>query len=590
VPSPEQPRQHYFPRARVQLIVRFEDFATGTPPPAPPAKPPQLRAGKGADASPVLQVNQEGNAFVLVLPGEGRGGTPQQQISSADNRTHVLEGIIPITATLSRNGIRTADTLTLSLRYRDLPIDPRTVRACGVRFVLGTISEDDYVRELGGRPSASTSGATAEDAVPLAAIPDEFTDEQGNSRSNIRFEGWVDDWQVELPEEDEPTVTLECTDNTRLLIEQDAPAKLTVGEDGPIDRAVAEYLANFPQFRGLAVEYRPAGSDVPQLGKALAKTAFRPKLGPAPAGGASGGGGGTAKLSVWDYLTDIAGALGLIVRLEGTTIILQRARTLYSSKFSGRPDDPFTGRILPSGREILRRLFVYGRNILDQEFSRKFTRAAAMNVEVRCYSGKRGLTLVGRHPQKDQRQGRPLPGDASDEKWIVHTVSGIEDEATLRAIAQGIYESLGRSELAVKFTTRDLASYGGGNSDPDLLDLQAGDAVDIEIARDAEGTSTPGQVEQSLSERAAEFLQQLGYEDAFAAAYGAAIGQIGFPSTFRVKTVGFDWDHEEGVQISIECVNYLEVRRDGDLPNGEEVEPSTTASPQPVTVQTGDAG
>lgn len=587
-----QPAQTYFPRAKVKLIVRFEDFGAHTPP--TPQKPPHLRGGKSVDNKSKLQVTKDGSGWRIGPAPDGtkRGGAPQVQTSSSDGRTFVIDRVIPVRATLLRNGVRVADTLSLTLRYLDFPFDPRTVRSCAVQFYLGTLTEAQYRDEISG--------------ASRVVLPETFTDNRGRSRSNLRFEGWVDEQSDEWDDDGEPLVTLECTDNTRLVLDQEAPPKLTVAADQPIDKALANYLANFPQCSGLTVEYRPEGATIPTLKTALAKTAYRPQLGPPPsggAGGASGGGGaaggGGSKLMVWDYLTDVAGALGLSIRMEGRKVILQRPRTLYASKFEGRPDDPFTGRILPDGRNVTARLFVYGQNVTSFGFKRKFSKFSATNVEVRCFSAKQGKTLAARFPgaKKGDRQPNPKPGDANDEQWKVITVNGIEDEATLRAIAQGVYESIGRNEFSGRFSTKNLASFGGGPEDPDVLDCQAGDAIELEVARAVDGQTTVGAAADKIANRAQSYLTQLGFDADLAGAYAKAVSKIGMTGTYRVKTLSIDWesDTESGgeqgaVTLDFEVVNFLEVRASKNLPAGEEIEPTAKGNATPDIVRVEDDG
>ena len=569
MPPREQPRQSYIPRARLQLIVRLEDFGDqANPITLPPKMPPHLRSGKqkGGSFSDKLRVEKQGNRFVLTSPSDGLNkGDPQQQVKSRDQRTFRIDGLVPLRATLNRNGPRMADTLSLSIAFRDLPLDPRAIRSIAVQYWLGCITPEQLANEAVGKI--------------VTPCPDTFLDTYGRMRENLRFQGFVDDFEVTL-NEGAPEVSLECTDNTRILLDQDSPMKLTVSADKPIDEAVADYLANFPQFIGLSVEYRPGGVKIPSLATALAKTAFKPKLGPPPAGS-----GGAGKMSVWDYLTDISGALGLLVRFEGTTVIFQRPRTFYTGRGKARPDDPFSGRILPSGREINTRLLVYGRNVNELGFKRRFSRNISNNIEVRCYSPRLGKTLVVRYPSTDQkdRQTKPTPGDKTDEKWRVVTVHGIEDEPTLRVIAQGVYEQLGRAELTGKIVTQNLGSFGGSNTDPDLLDVQAGDSVQVEVQRDEPGLATMGG--NVNAGQAASLLEQVGYPSSFAAAYQNTIANVGLPSTFRVRTAAFDWDIEQGVTVDFEVVNYVEVRASKTLPAGEELphtDPSTLPDQVPI--------
>jgi hypothetical protein len=566
----EEPIQEYFPGALVRLIVRFEDFGSRLLAPAPNKLPQQL---KGAGKNPALAVARDGNQWVLNSKGGSKAtkaGEPQRDVTSADDFTHGVGGIIPISATFKRQGIREGNRLSVELRYADFPIDPRAIRSCGIEFYLGTISADTFDKGMSGNgPNPSGRGE------PLNVIPYVYTDDNGKQRTNLRFQGWVDDIEIEYPEDDEPIVRLECSDNSRLLVDQIAPPGLTISGNKTIDEAVADYLAQFPQFRGLNVEYRPGGVTPPKLTDALAKTAFRPNLGPAPSKG------GDSKLSVMDYIVDVAGALGHIAYVDGRSIVIQLPHTKYSNRYSGRTDDPFTGRVLPSSRTLTNRLMIYGRNIESMQIRRRFTKATPTNIEVRSYWGAQKTTLVARYPVKGDRVLRALPGDTTDQKWQVVRVRGVKDKKTLRLIAQTYYELQGRNEISINLVTTRLASFGGGNADPDLLDMKEGDSIDVGVDRDL--LYTAGSVEQENSSDAKRFLMKLGYGDKFADAYDKAINNIGLPKTFRVRTVQYDWSNEDGVTINMELINYIEIRSDKVLPKGEEIEPPPL-NVKPVTV------
>jgi len=552
----DQPIQSYYPSARVRIGIRFEDFGA-TDVPAPPVKPPQLRKGKSDAKAELEVVESEGGGFTLLAPGDDPSavGSPQQQRKSADNRTHWIDGIIPQTASLQYNGIRTADTLKLDVLYRDMPFDPRVIRSCAVQFFLGTVSAEEYQRGINGELRAQ---ATPSGSLPFHVIPDETIDQRGGVRSNLRFEGWVDDWESNWSGGDAPMIRLNCTDNTRILIEQDAPPRLTITPKKEIDRAIAEYLANFPQFRGISVLYQPTvdRSQIPKIEEVGKK--FRPELGPNP----SGKGGG--KLTVWDYLTDVAGALGHVVRFQGSTVIIQRPRTLYDNSLPARADDTFQPRKLPSGRVLDRRLYLYGRNIDSLTFKRQFATHPATNIEVRCYDTTRKTTVIARYPEKDGRQSRPLPGNSNDQKWKVIEVRWPPDETVLKIIAQSAYEQIGRQEIVTQIVTKNLGSFGGGNLDPDALDCQPGDAIDVETYRGNEDPpNTVAEIEEQIRTRAAGFLKDVGYTDPeLGKAYQEAINNVGLQTTFRVKTVAFDWNTEDGITIDFELINFIEVRAD----------------------------
>ncbi len=314
---------------------------------------------------------------------------------------------------------------------------------------------------------------------------------------------------------------------------------------------------------------------------------YQPKLGPAPAGG---GGGGT-KLKVWDYLTDVAGSVGHTLRFEASRVVIQRARSLYDSRLAPREDDPFTGRNLPSGLQLRRRLFIYGKNVQSMKFKRKFATSPSVNIEVRSFDTTRKKTLVARFPLKGDRVKRINPGNSSEEKWVVKTISGLKDEAACRLVAQGIYEQMTRNELGCRLVTKNLGTYGGGNLDPDALDCLAGDPIDVRVMRDGDHGNTVQETDLAIATRGADFMKELGYSERFARAYQKAITNIGLPSTFRVKTMGAQFDGQDsGITLDFELMNYLEIRSDKLLPAGEELTPSAASAGSPVNVQVDDAG
>lgn len=565
--SDDQPEQSYYPGARLKLIVRFDDPKRRRFNRVNPNKFPVTRLDGTRTTKRFLEVKRdESGAFVLVPPGSDVSEVGPQQVGvSQDLLTQTIEGIIPIRATLSLNGIRTASTLSAEIPFADLPVEPRMVRGVGVEFYLGTVTADEFRRGVAGETRESDGGAE-----PLTIIPKEYLDGFGRSRTNLRFRGWVDSWDVNYGADAQPTVKLECRDNSTLLIDTECPPLLTINPKKPLDEAFADYLAYFPQFAGLRVEYRPTGAEVPVYIKALQKAAFKAYIGPMFSGG---------KLSVWDYFTDMAGVLGHTVRFDGETCIIQQSKTLYSDAFPRRPDDPFQGRSLPSGRSIPYRLFVYGRNLAEWNMKRKFTVAGPTTIEVRCYSTSLKRLLVVRYPFKKERLERGLPGFLlPDEKIQVFNVQGISDEKVLRAKAQDIYEQLGRNEIELTLRTRDLGSFGGGLLDPDLLDCKVGDTVAFEIARDdvtAEAnTLSEIQKQSAVKESAYAYIKKFGYSDDFAQMYANAITNQFLLPYFRVKRMDFDWSIDSGIDIGITAINYLVVPS-ASLPDGEETTPET---------------
>lgn len=557
----EYPEQSYYPRAKVRLGIRFEEFGDTTVSEAVGKTiTKSLIKGNGLKSKlgklkAVKDTSIPGASRYNVELSSASKDPPQLQDTSDDELSHIVGGIVPLEATWNLNGIREADSLDLRLKFLDMPIDPRTVRSAWVEFYLGAVPADTAWKQ-----ASRASGQ-------MAMLDDEWTDEHGQKRSNLRFQGWVDEWSVSWGT-DAPAVKLVCRDNLTLLIDQEAPPKLVIGMKLPIHEAIATYLSNFPQCAGMSVEYRPGDADIPKLEDVLSRTAHRPKLGPAPAKG----GGAASKLSVWDYITDVTGSIGHIARLEGTTIIIQRVRSLMAAEYAGRPDDPYRARKV-GGTEMPYRRFIYGRNIEKMEVARKYAKASPTNVEVRCYYPERKKVLVARYPGKDDTVQGMKPGNTPDQKWLIWRVSGIKDESVLRLTAQSIYEAISRTELMVAVSTKNMASFGGGNMDPDILDMRAGDTFEVFTSRDEQGQNDTVVVESLLlaQARAREFLKKLGFGGSFIDAYVRAYTNSAFQTAYRMRTMVTRWHIDQGVSFDITGANYVEVRLDKALPEGEEL-------------------
>ncbi len=576
----EYPSQVFYPAARLQLIFRLEEFGQNKNlmVPKAPVKSTKVLNGVKDDRAPLVATADPNSPpgttrFLLTSKGATPGVVPADQTASADGFTHETS-IIPRNATWDQKGLREGDTLSAEFRFLDCPLDPRIIRACAVRFYLGAWSPEQFSTNVQGGYVAA-AGDNKRRPMPMLPVADPKT---GNSF--LRFDGWVDKWTVDWPDGGEPSVKVECRDNTSLLINQEASMLLVLDMTKRLDEAVAQYLSHYPQMAGLTVEYLPEGVRIPVLKDALSDTAHRPTLGPQP----SKSGGSDSRLMVWDYLTDVVGSVGHVIRVSGTRIIIQTARSYTTGKIVRRPEDPFQGRTLPGGETLSYRRFLYGRNVLDMKVSRHFGRKAPFGVECRCYDSENKKVLVARFPKDGKRTADTLvPGDGvPDHKWAVIRVAGIRDVAVLEHVAQGYYEQVGRNEVEIEVKTKNLASFGGGNADPDLLDAKAGDTIEILTNREAVGGAPGGNsltmLEQILTSqgRAEEFLKVLGLSDEAAAAVAKAYANAGFLTQFRIRTMSVKWDVDDAVEISATCVNYVEVRADidGDQePAGEKASP-----------------
>ena len=597
--SSQRANQDSYPRWKCTLIIRLEEYATDGSIIRYARAQKLLQDLKGGQPVAPLQavIDQQAQAQGIrryMLTSDPSAPQTRSPLDKAkqDQFDFEIPGITPWDIQFSRNGFHQADTLSFKVRLADFPFDPRVMRAVGVKFYLGTMPAQQSALSL---------------ETNFIQIPELWQDEQGRQRSNLRFKGWVDTLESEWPDDDEPTVNFSCRDNTSLLIDQEFPPAYSSPNlsEHPIDQAVAELLANFPQMEGFSVEYRPQGTTPPSLNGVLHDTAFRPNLGPTShltGGSGVGGGVGAAKLSVWDYITDITGAIGHSARVEDDTIVIQSVRTATSENYPQRVDDPYMPITPPElgGLTLKHRTFIYGRDISELKISRNYTKNAVPNVECRCYDPTSPTkVLVARFPTQVDASGRATKnggyivqtgiGSHPQTKFTVIRVSGIKSKEQLSAIAQAYYENLGRQEILITAKTKDLAAFGGDGADPDLFDVRAGDTVDILFRKSDKGNfQTYADIEDTMTNtaRAVQFLTKLGFQADFAQMYAQQRQNAGFQTSYRVKTVGITCNEDDGVEVEIEMMNYVEVRASKINLESQKDDPSHNDGNRTITLPT----
>jgi hypothetical protein len=594
VPDVPQFAGDYIVSWKIRLILRIEEYSNVSVVQnlaSNPIQPPQARmrgvASGSSQSIPQKQPqtpSQPGGYAVTFAGGtQPPAGGPQAVDSSQDGLTYTIGAIIPRVFKLGINGFKEPDTLTCEIKWVDAPFDPMVFRSVGIELYVGTVTQDDYTAGISGATRDQSSANTSQDAgEPLNVVPDAFTGPDGELRSNLRFQGFVDEWETELTDEGLAIVHLKASDNTRILMDTPMSPGARLSGTLPVDQAVAQFLAQWPQFAGLTVQYRPASlGTIPTLGPLFANSASMPDGLQATQGGAK------QTLSVWDYLVELMTAIGHNIRVEtyagSPVIVIQRIRAALGKNFPPRVGDPFQGRSWGGTTHPLR-TFIWGRNCKVVKKRRKYTRTS-INVEVRSYNPVTKTTMLARFPPFANSQGlggnasgpnastnrllHALPGDGRvDTKYTVFPVPGVLDQATLQNIAQAYYEGLNRNELELTIETKDLTSYGGDATDPDVLDMFAGDHFEFLTERfddSVQVNEDVGDIENSLLQgNAGQAELFLGFDQDFITKYLGAYALDAYQTTFVLKKMDIagSVDDEGGISIHLEGANCVEARVD----------------------------
>lgn len=470
----------------------------------------------------------------------------------------LIGSILPTSASVKRNDLRTPDEFEAEIDFADAPIDPRVVRACFVDLDIGTVSPEDY--QLG-----ITAGATRADGSLLSLV------ERGSPEtiftSSCKFVGYVDEWTVTHDDSGGSVVKLRGRDLTQTMIGRTLDRGESLDLSKPIEMAIQELVDRSPLTRGIKVVFGQPGATKqgPVYEDALPKTRKARK------GKQAAWAKANHRMSLWDHVTDVCTQIGLVPTFLGLTLFLLEPSVFFSQRAKPRQ-------------------MVYGRNLERLEFNRKVGGFKVPSVEVRCYDPTIGQTRWARAPQtkagertsgvygtsdppKQQRANEVTPAGAAENKIQLFTLRGITDAKRLERTAASLYQQIGRQEIEGSFETSDLTSFDSPD-EGDLLSIISGDSVELLIGRPMAADTTQGRPsgtpttttvqtlqEMSVAARKA-YLMSVGWKEQPATRLALANELTANNTVFRVRDLHIEWSAESGCKISADMTNFIVVRED----------------------------
>lgn len=626
---------YWYPSCKVRLLVRFEDFL---PTPALPAP---------------------------FIPGEPEafGGQLFDTLKF---------DIVPYDCSVTLNSYREADQASITIPFKALPFDPRILRAVAIQIFMGTIDPQAYADGMGPLAGQST----------LTMVPDSV-DPTVPSAANEIFRGFVD--TVEINQDGDDTVTLECRDQTGIFLDAEVQQQAVAGlpRDLPLDlfisqiligEAIAQTLPQPPPLKWTAAQRQTVRGKRRQLTAALVSvgakltkltaalgatldpatiTSITAKIAEVTARqveltslqtavtisestqeaipllaqrfglpGARGTkvvnetrftpmptlaelkgikyfdskgvskksptAGARQRISYWDLITDLCVASGFICYMRRPTealpggvippaeLVITEPRTYY-----GDNTDPTSGITILAG-ELHE--FAYGFNVDALVVERNLTgKNAPQAIQVNARIAESGELVSVRFPPTDLDPTGLVPfpanratpsqiGDRIEVQTLNYKGEIPEARATeiLSLVAEKVYEELSRGEFRVTIETTDLSflpsNRGARPATADIFQLKAGDSIRIGTISNPTPEIEKGLASQagifaamSLPDRIEAFLA-LGMSPTAAIGASSAYENDLFQDVYRVRTVGLNFSHNDGIKVTVEAINYLDAR------------------------------
>lgn len=563
----------WYPSMAVNLTLRFDEALL----PGMAASP---KSGddlaKSANLIPDFGLNKGLTAFVADLAGPPQP-KPALLAGKKDRLSHLV-ALVPRMASTELSSYRQAGKFSLSFSWRDLPIDPRAIRAIGVELYVGTVTANDFARGHKGEKDngrlASQVLLTPENLV-LVGVVDNHSVAHTNKGSEVKLDG---------------------RDLRGIFIDGKFPAagfeKLDVKK--PLNQLVSQIIGLSPAGSRVNVRYLqsdwPAGAmPAPNAPGIVGRQAMDAKNAKPRATSK----GNATQLSYWDVITQFSMLVGAVPYFKGHDLWLRPARSLFAQaqQDTQNGSTPFANgarRTVPTANSSLDmgfRRMVYGRNIEDLNFERKLNGTKVPVVEVVSYNpdsrDRSAQVLVATWPAKgvdtdsekvDEAQvtGVDPSGEQAQTEKLRISVPGIKDKDRLTEIARQIYEEVGRGEMGGSCSSKDLASLGGVNEDADLLRLRPGDAVEFLV----DATNLAGQppviaqltkdAGTTAAEAVKDLVERLNLDKDLAnVLVQTSKGSFqALQNVFRVSTVKYSWEANKGIAVDFDFQNYVEARSD----------------------------
>lgn len=562
------PQDVYYPSCVVNLELRFDEGASSLSP--------------GPQSSDVSADNVQSNT------ASAPSSSPALAANGNDGYTFLL-GMVPKSCHVELPGFIQAGTFDFTFEYRDFPLDPRVLRAAAVSVHMDTVTATNFANGLAQTLSPTQPTGTRTSVL----VP---------TQDNLVLYGTVDNHDVEFTDSG-ATVRLSGRDLRGILLDSKASPEtikkidLTKTLDVVIDQIINTLWpmgGNGKVKNKIKIVFPPelwsgAGIPIPVPGAIeMLPRQMKDAAGQKPRNTTQGE---AAKTSFWDLVTTSCNGVGAIATFVGQQIRVVPAASIYDtiskSKTLNGTKTPFAKGLnrdlkppfVAQAETLTYRCMVFGKDIQRFHIERKLGGVKVPAVKVYSIdTAKKGAAMIVSAISPAQSKSAALntstsPGGQVQQTDIipVRAPNNITDVKALQTLADSIRQTIGRQEIGGSCSTKNLASFGGGNNDPDLLRLRPGDPVEFRV--DASGLQEIPPVVSELNTQAARSeAAQIAALKRRIGANNDGLARIlvktqngsipGLYRVFRTANVKYEWDSEQGVKIDFDFQNYITARYD----------------------------
>jgi hypothetical protein len=434
----------------------------------------------------------------------------------ADAKTHIVDAVVPMEASVGLNGYNLADSFEISFLAITLPLSPEHIIAAGVDIYLFQTEKLEQ----------NVSGYLVPKNLVISGIADEVSLDYSDGGKFIRMSG---------------------RDYTALFLDKKWPAGATVDTGKDLKSTIELIVKKLQGGKGVAIEVidHAEFNDPHVVTSAEAKAATAAKKSATKPKPVSKGRNKTTKRrlpvpsgkSFWDVIYDLCLERGVICYIYQTSLIIQEPQGLEEET---------------RGKAVR---YAYGRNLSSVDISRKLGHHAAVPQVMGCfYDPETKKHVEVSFPEKAKR--RPTGAGTVTETFRRVTLPhGIADKETAVDYCRGAYHMYGRSEATFKFSTSALSGLEGG----DLLQLRPGapvvigwDGVELDLIEKVDNR-----------DQRIKMLRDAGLRERVANVVADLHGRLdSLRRAVYTKTIGFKWNVETGIDADITAINYIFPKRE----------------------------